>query len=449
MAKIGSMTINLEAENARLQQDLAKANKALNKYNRDTRKSLNQISRAADTVSTSFKGMAAAVAALGVVQAARGLESLTKSALDMGEGLADLSDRTNVAVETIQALRVAADQNGASMALADDALSRFNRRLGLAAEGGGPAVKMLEALGVTTTNTEAALWQSIDALSGIENAAERSAAASALFGDDAGPKLAQTVALGTDGIEAYRRELEKTGELLSGDMARAAGALSADLRRMGDAIGNAFNVGFLDAFIGKAGDVETSMEDVARAASEIGKALGDAVRWMTDLLGITQEAPAAMLDRVKGELTTAIQDRDQVFARLADERRNVGPAGEILRPLVIDSLERQLGTLDALVETLEGRAAEARALLDAQGAPGVTIPVTGPTGGTGGTGGGLGGGLSDVPKVSAEAKAALDAMLSAWEAQAAAIDHAKPAVHFPPHVARSDRAEALLTEALQ
>src|SRR5690606_8909149 len=90
-------------------------------------------------------------------------------------------------------------------------LQRFNRRLGLVAQGGGPAIAAYRALGIEVRDaggeirdTEEVLEEAMRKLAELSNASERAALASKMFGEDAGPRLAAALGKGIDAMNQAR-----------------------------------------------------------------------------------------------------------------------------------------------------------------------------------------------------------------------------------------------------
>lgn len=173
-----------------------------------------------------------------------------------GDQIAKAAQNANVSAEEFQELRFAFGQAGINAANFDSSMRRLNRRLGLAAEGGGPAVKAFEALDIAVKgsggqirDTTVVLEESLTKLAEIENGAERAALASQLFGEDAGPALAGALDEGISGIEAAREKAQELGIVMDQDALDASEEFSDamdDLKQVGAGLIRDFATPFLD-----------------------------------------------------------------------------------------------------------------------------------------------------------------------------------------------------------
>jgi len=245
---------------------------------------LNRLGGAAQRVQSSVVSLQGALVSLGAALATRQLVRFTQQALQTAESIGDVSQRTGIAAERLQGLRRAFDQNGGSAQQLDAALSRFNRRIGLAQEGTGAAAKSIERLNIQLNNargdaraTGDVLNDVIEVIQGIESASERSAVASRFFGEEAGPKLAPLLAQGTDAINQYTEQLREAGVLFRGELVQSAGQASASLRRFNEDVGTAFQIGLLESFVSETGRVEDSLKSLRSSAREFGEAAGNAL----------------------------------------------------------------------------------------------------------------------------------------------------------------------------
>jgi len=178
-----------------------------------------------DSLKKSVFSVKGAISALAV----SGLGLMIKKNLEAADAIGKAADAAGVGVESLQELRFAAERSGVSVSELDGGLRRFNRRLGLAAEGGGPAIAMFRDLGISISttdgrirNTEQVLDDVIARLAKMQSSARQAAAASAFFGDDAGPKLALLLQQGTDGIDQMRQKARELGLVLDEDLVRGA-----------------------------------------------------------------------------------------------------------------------------------------------------------------------------------------------------------------------------------
>lgn len=128
---------------------------------------------------------------------------------DLGSELVDASARTGLAVETLSALKFAAEQSGTSL----DTLERGLRNL--AKKGGDTSIEGIMRLA--------------DQLAAIEDPAERARFAMENFGLRAGTELIPLLAGGSDALRQLMQAAADTGNVMSTDAAQAA-------EKLGDSI---------------------------------------------------------------------------------------------------------------------------------------------------------------------------------------------------------------------
>lgn len=188
-------------------------------------------------VKTFAFGAAAAIAGVtaGLSALAGRLDSIGKAA-----------ETANVSTTAIQELRFAFGQLAqVTDQQVDDSLRRFNRRLGLAVEGSGPAKKTLDDLGIAIRDiggnlrdTEAVLDDAIQKLTEVESPALRSARASQLFGDDLGPKLAAALGKGSAAVAELRDQFRRDGGVISAESIQNASQFKDQMAQITTVITN-------------------------------------------------------------------------------------------------------------------------------------------------------------------------------------------------------------------
>ena len=166
--------------------------------------------RAAKANKRQFRQMAdsAQMAAAAIAGAAASVVALSQAFADLQNELLDASARTGVAVETLAGLRLAAEGSGLEFRNLEAGLNRLPKSMADAARGTGAAARAFDALGVAVVDTEGELRSSEDvlqetfeALSAIENPAEKAALAIDLLGQRAGPAFIQSGAI--DNLDAF------------------------------------------------------------------------------------------------------------------------------------------------------------------------------------------------------------------------------------------------------
>ena len=214
MTDLAKLTVKLEAQTAKYQAELEKANNKLDRFEKKTRSSI-------DGIKTAFVTLAASA----------GLVAFTKRTLDSADALNKLSVRVGVSAERIQELNFAFSQSGVSASTVESSLQRFGARLGEAANGGGEAKDALAGLGVEIRNSDGALrdvnsvfTEALNKLGQVEDVTLRNAAAMDLFGRE-GIKLTQ-VGKNLDSLSQKARDL---GIVIDGSTLKSAEDLNDQL----------------------------------------------------------------------------------------------------------------------------------------------------------------------------------------------------------------------------
>lgn len=171
-----------------------------------------------------------ALAGVGAAASA-GLLAASKVFAEVGDNLDEMAARTGVSVEALSELQLAVEESGASMDDFETGLRKMQRSIGDAASGSSAAAEALARLGLSAAalislSPEEQLARVADALSSIENPAQRTAAAMAVFGKS-GTKLIPLLSGGAAGLAKFRSEAQALGLSITGDMAKSA-AKTAD-----------------------------------------------------------------------------------------------------------------------------------------------------------------------------------------------------------------------------
>lgn len=321
---------------------------------RDTSRSMERsFTRSADRIKAAFQGLR--IAALGVAAAgaaAVGGFAVGRQTLEAVETIQDLADRAGVSAERLQELRFAANQSGASARDLDDGLSRLNRRLGLlVTTGASPAKGAFEALGLSSRiasgelrDAESVFDAAVVALEGVENAADRAALASQLFGEDSGPRLANLVGRGAAGIAELSAAAREAGAVMSNDLVAGAAAASDEIEVLEQQIGAEFRT-----FVAENAEGLVTLAKVFADVASAAISAANAIKRFFDQLAASPEVQFADLTDEQ------LQNRLRSARASAGDIANVDPATRALaRALARDIEEEQLRRLQAELDTLVG-----------------------------------------------------------------------------------------------
>ena len=180
------------------------------------------------TVGKSMFGLGSAVVApiLGAVAAFN----------DAGSQLDDMSQRTGVSVEALSELGYAAQLSGSNLETLEGGVRKMQKFLASAAEGSEGATRSLAHLGLTIADLQGLspdqqFERLADRISKITDPALRTAAAMEIFGKT-GTELLPMMQNGAAGIQAFRKEAQDLGIVMSTEDAQSAAAFGDALDQL-------------------------------------------------------------------------------------------------------------------------------------------------------------------------------------------------------------------------
>ena len=190
-------------------------------------------------------GIAAFAAA--IAGAVTGLTSASVEAASYGDEMMTLSTVTGMSTESLQAYNYAAELVDVSMETLTGSMARNIRSMSSAASGTGAAAEAYARLGISVTDSngnlrdgETVYWETIDALSEMEEGTERDALAMQLFGKSA-QELNPLIEQGSEGIAELTDEARAMGAVLSDDQLADLGAFDDSIQRLQAGAGAARN----------------------------------------------------------------------------------------------------------------------------------------------------------------------------------------------------------------
>lgn len=196
-----------------------------------------RVERAAENASAQraqdFRTLAA-----GAALAAAALAGVTKAVIDQQNALSDLATRTGLGRDTLAGLQVAAEGSGQKLESLTGSLQQFPKRLAEFAAGTGEAKEGLEALGFTADDLpledmDGSLRKVLESISALKTPAERSAAATQIFGR-AGTALAQAGLLQADALDQAVVSARASG-VANAEAAETAAAAQVEFALLGQA----------------------------------------------------------------------------------------------------------------------------------------------------------------------------------------------------------------------
>lgn len=230
---IGTLTIEMAANVARLQKDMEAAKKT--------------VGDAMSSISGYAKGAMAALAAVGAAMTASAFSNYVRGAIDAADKLNDLSKSTAISVENLSGLNLAAKQSGTDLDGVAQAVNKLSVHMGEDAE-------KFKLLGVTAKEPIEALKQMADVFVKIEDPQLRAAVGAAAFGktwasiapllSEGGAKLQELIDIGkkysgvtqeiADKSDKFNDTLAKLAQMSEGTKMTIAAGLLPTLQILAD-----------------------------------------------------------------------------------------------------------------------------------------------------------------------------------------------------------------------
>lgn len=218
--------------------------------------------------------------------AAGGLLANAYAASATADDYNTLARNTGFSVEELQKMRYASELVDVSYESMTGSITKLTKNMSSGSEA-------FETLGVAITDSDGNMrsatdvwYDSLKALSQVENETERDALAMTLFGKSA-MDLSGIVDDGGAALEAYGKEAEDAGLILSGDTMKAAN----DLKNQIDKLKGTTTQAMLEAGASLAQTLAPAVEKVVTAVSKLAS-------WFGNLSGPTQAAIVAVLGLV-------------------------------------------------------------------------------------------------------------------------------------------------------
>ena len=215
MATVGSVTIGLGLNSARFNDGLKDAQRSMDRFKAKTSKAFDSARKSVNRLSGSLVAVAGPAA----------LGAATTAAIGFADSIGKLSAATGVSTDALQSWQLAAQLSGVELSTFNTSLEKAAKRIGEAAQGTGAAAKVLEQMGVSVRkaggevrSTDAVILDFADRLAQMETPAERAAAAAALFGVRAGPRMALLLDEGSAGLRRSMDQAREWGAIVGKDV---------------------------------------------------------------------------------------------------------------------------------------------------------------------------------------------------------------------------------------
>jgi hypothetical protein len=218
---ISSLFVKLTANTTEFQTGMKRAEKRLTATQK-------QFAKATKAASGFAKGLGLVVSTGAIIQ-------LSRSVINLGSRLDDVSQKLQVSTDFLQTLGFAARETGVRTEAAEMGLQRFVRRVGEAQQGTGELYKSLRQLNIQLRNADGSardidsiFRDYADAIQGAETQQERLRLAFKAF-DSEGAALVTMLSKGSDGLKEWEDQARSLGQLMDQEtikrLARAENAL--------------------------------------------------------------------------------------------------------------------------------------------------------------------------------------------------------------------------------
>jgi phage-related protein len=296
-------------------------------------------------------GVAAIAAGAGFTALVAGMAETTKRFSEQADAIGELSTRTGVAVPTLSALRIAAEQSGTSIDAVGAAIGRMQQSLTTASGVTTQTKAALDAFGVTVEQLRAMTpeqqFQTLaSAIAQMPDPAQRTATAMDIFGKSAGALLPLLLQIGQEGIGGLITQAQALNTVISTESAQAADQYQDALVEL-DAGLKGLQAVIAEAFL-------PAMRDIATEAVKVVKDLIEFEK-QTGLLSGAVKAVGAVLRNTIPEIAAVVKAIATMIDLVGKGVEALRAFGEVIRGTLqpaIDAVRVALGAVSTAVETM-------------------------------------------------------------------------------------------------
>ena len=313
----------LSVEIVKTESSLKNLNSELKETNKAKFEGLhNGLKKTGEIASKVVKSIAAVGAAVTAAAAgtAKALFDSANAVSEYGDAIDKESQKLNLSAENYQKLDYAMQSNGATIDSLSAGMKKIVGDLGDFSNGTKKAEDKYKSLGVSLKNTdgtlkssEQVLFESINALSNMEDVTKRNALAQDIFGKGAA-ELMPLLNAGSESFNQLMEEAEKYGMVMSDDTVSASAAFNDSLTRLQKTAGGVKNKlvgtllpgmtklmdGFSGLLVGSEDASETIKEGISSIAESIQTTLPTIIESITNMIPI-------LIPVINQILTTIVQ----------------------------------------------------------------------------------------------------------------------------------------------
>ncbi|GJL93416.1 hypothetical protein [Hyphococcus sp.] len=231
------------------------------------------------------RGFAGVLAGAGAGLVGREIDQLATNTVRAADEIGKAAKTAGIGAESLQEYRYAAELAGNSQKQFDDAVGRFNRRLGEARNGNKAYADSFAKLGVSITDTnEQALDKTFKSLAGITDETVRTSFATKVFGDDA-RRMALIVRDGADALEQAKKQARDYGIVIDKNLIASAERAQDTLTTMDNVLDAKLKITVLENLPGLI-SFKRLMNDISLGALEAAAGVGGFVDNVKRLLNL-------------------------------------------------------------------------------------------------------------------------------------------------------------------
>jgi len=236
MSALGSLVVKLALEYAQYTQGLDKSGQQALAYGKRVQTAADQASRAMESAKQSVVRSVTGIGASLVAGISVGaFAHLIKGAIDLGDELNKLSQKTGLSTETLSQWRYAAKLSDVSNESFSTSVRKLNVSIAQGLAGDKEKIAVFKALGITTADlgkgTEAVMLKIADAYAKHGDGAGKQENAIKLMGK-AGDEMIPLLNGGSGAIRGMMEEANRLGLTISGDFAKSAEEFNDNLTRL-------------------------------------------------------------------------------------------------------------------------------------------------------------------------------------------------------------------------
>ena len=305
-----------------MQRELIATEQELKKYTTTTKESTKETKKSAEGY-TVAKDVLANLAVEGIKMAVNALKELGKELVaqigetaEYGDNIDKMSQKIGISAEEYQKLGYAFKASGADIDSLQGGMKTLNGVLVDAANGSAQAQAKLAAIGLTAEDlagqsSDAQLNMVINALQGMGEGAERTAAATDLLGKSA-TDLGPLLNMSAEDLEALKQEAEDYGMVMSNEAVKQSAEFDDSMTRLEGTVTGLRNrlVGQLLPGITKVTDGLAKMMSGQGGTDDIAEGIGT---FLDQIVQMLPQFTSVMLDVVKKLLELIVQNLPMII----------------------------------------------------------------------------------------------------------------------------------------